>query len=369
VIWDDGTPIQLSPREFDSVTSPVVSRVEGLKLVRGRIKAIEEHALSILKGKKEIDLPTFEREYLGAPLTGVIPFFTKYITDLTEMDRIGTAKVYRTARNNFKKYAGDFSFHAVTETWLNKYVAFMRGKSASVTSIAMHLRCLRTIFNNAIKEKYVSADAYPFGHRRFSIQEERKPKQALNEKQKNQVLTFQTDDEEMRRGVDFWILSYFCNGINPADIARLQFKGIEGGVMKVDRTKTMNTAKVRKPVEIPIRKEVAKIIAKYQNKSLDPNEYVFPVLQKGLTRTQEKARIGDWIATLNDGLRRAGVKLKFGFKFTTMTARHTFANILLTKGANKSFIQEALSHASMATTENYIAGFDFETKKKMSAKL
>lgn len=379
---EDGKPIHLTVREFDSVMG--TPRAEDLKELKPRLLDIESGASAILKRHTRISKEIFERELLGAPLTGVISFFTKYIDELTATDQIGTARVYRTARNSFKAYGGQPSFHEVNEGWIRKYVAWMRSKKhhkntkdgpvlvrtgSAVTTIAINLRCLRKIFNLAIKGKFVSSEFYPFGHQGFSIQEERKPKKALSVIQKNQVLAFKTKDPEVRKALDYWILSYFCNGINFADVARLQFKDIQDGVMRVDRTKTVNTDKIRRTVEIPVRKEVARIIIAHGRKSLDPNEYVFPILEKGLSMKQQKFRIEDWIAETNDGLRKVASELGFKFRFTTVIARHTFANILLVSGANKSFIQEALTHASITTTELYTGSFDIATKKKMSRKL
>jgi integrase/recombinase XerD len=379
---EDGKPIHLSVREFDSVMDK--PRAEDLRQLKSRLLDIQAGASSILKRHTLINKEIFERDFFGAPLTGVIPFFTKYIDELTATDQIGTARVYRTARNSFKAFWGEPSFHEVNEGWIKKYVAWMRAKQhfkktktgpvllrtgSAVTTIAINLRCLRKIFNLAIKGRFVSSEFYPFGHQGFSIQEERKPKKALSEAQKNQVLTFKTKDPDVRKALDYWILSYFCNGINFADIARLQFKDIQDGMMRVDRTKTVNTDKIRRTVEIPVRKEVAAIIAAYSKKSLDPNEYIFPILEKGLSMKQQKFRIEDWIASTNNGLRKVAGLLGFKFRFTTVIARHTFANILLLNGADKAFIQEALTHSSITTTELYTGSFDIETKKKMSRKL
>lgn len=365
---EDGRVIYLTQREFTSVRASK-SRAWELKDVNPRLLAIETKASEILKRHDMINTAIFEREFLGASLTSVTTFFTRYIDGLTGLNQIGTARVYKTARNSFEKYAGTYSFPEINDTWLKKYVAEMKQKSRAVTTIAINLRCLKKIFNDAVAERYVSADYYPFGKRKFSIQEERKPKKALSEAQKNKVMGFRTKDKEIREGVDFWILSYFSNGINPADIARLTFKQIAGGVMRVIRTKTVYTTKVIKTIEIPIHRTAAKIISKYRKKSLDPDEYVFPVLDKGLTVKQQKFRIEDWIAKLNNGLRRATVKLKFDFPFTTMTARHTFANIARLHGASDEFIQVALGHESPETTRIYLDGFDMETKRKMSEKL
>ena len=50
--------------------------------------------------------------------------------------------------------------------------------------------------------------------------------------------------------------------------------------------------------------------------------------------------------------------------FSTYAARHSFATILKKGGADISFISESLGHASVTMTENYLAGYDSEERKK-----
>ncbi len=47
---------------------------------------------------------------------------------------------------------------------------------------------------------------------------------------------------------------------------------------------------------------------------------------------------------------------------TTYAARHSFATILQRSGAPVSFISEALGHGNVQTTQNYLAGFEDESK-------
>jgi integrase len=83
---------------------------------------------------------------------------------------------------------------------------------------------------------------------------------------------------------------------------------------------------------------------------------------------QQRAAVHAFTKKINAGLSKVADELGLPH-LTTYTARHTFANISLLKGASKEFIQEALGHQSIMTTENYISGFDLETKRKMNAKL
>ncbi|MBD0284845.1 MAG: tyrosine-type recombinase/integrase, partial [Flavisolibacter sp.] len=45
-------------------------------------------------------------------------------------------------------------------------------------------------------------------------------------------------------------------------------------------------------------------------------------------------------------------------KATTYAARHTFSTVLKRSGASTEFIQEALGHTDIKTTEQYLDSFD-----------
>lgn len=56
-------------------------------------------------------------------------------------------------------------------------------------------------------------------------------------------------------------------------------------------------------------------------------------------------------------------------KATTYVARHTFSTMLRRSGASTGFIQEALGHTDIKTTEHYLDSFDKETKKELAGRL
>jgi integrase len=49
---------------------------------------------------------------------------------------------------------------------------------------------------------------------------------------------------------------------------------------------------------------------------------------------------------------------------TTYTARHSFATVLKRSGASVEFISESLGHKNNQTTQNHLANFEDEEKKK-----
>ena len=54
---------------------------------------------------------------------------------------------------------------------------------------------------------------------------------------------------------------------------------------------------------------------------------------------------------------------------TTYYARHSFATVLKRSGAPIEFISESLGHSDMKTTDNYLDGFEDDTKREYTKAL
>lgn len=333
------------------------------RTTRAKILALESKVLAQLDKYDYVNKDLFDR-LLDAGSYNVLEQFDKRIEELKKSGRIGSMGVYQTARNSFEKFAkGSFIFQEVTQRWLENYVKSMQERSPG--TVALYLACLRAIFNDAVHLRLISPEHYPFGPRRFPIKAHHVKRYPLSVDQKNQLLALQTEDSKIRRAVDFFLLSYFCNGANMNDILRWKRKNIKQDHIVWYRVKTRGYN--AKPIVAIIRPEVARIIARHGDRNLDPDAFVFPVISLLMTPVEQRKAISNFVVQINKGLSK--VVLDPPMKLTTYTARHTFANISLNAGASKEYIQEALGHKSMMTTEEYIEGFELATKKKMAGKL
>ena len=65
------------------------------------------------------------------------------------------------------------------------------------------------------------------------------------------------------------------------------------------------------------------------------------------------------------------IRKKIGIEnsVTTYVARHTFSTVMKRSGASTEFIQEALGHTNIKTTENYLDSFEKEVKKEYASRL
>lgn len=357
--------------EFKRLVSNRTGKDSKLQEIESKVYALYENGKKIIQENPYIDYEAFGYELTNTgSFKSPLILMASYARDLKREGKAGTSEYYTQAISSFKSFAGEhFTFGSVTVKWLLKYEKWMVAGDVesgrpqkSITTVGMYCRAMRTIFNLAIEKKKINPGQYPFGKGKYVIPTGKGRKMALNEEQKNKILTFHTLDPAVRKAVDFWIFSYYCYGMNFADIARLRFSDIRDGVIVFDRQKTINTTRERSLIEIPLRQEVTNIIKDWGNKE---GGYVFPVIRDGLNLDQINNRVHDFIADTNRYLKTACENLELP-RITTYWARHTFATIAYKKGAGIEFIQKALGHSDIKTTQAYINSFDMETRQMVS---
>ncbi len=244
----------------------------------------------------------------------------------------------------------------------------------SLTTVGIYLRNVRTIYHKAIKTGAAPPALYPFGSAKddkYEIPTGRNIKKALHLKEVELIVNYQAvqgSTEHQYR--DYWLFSYLCNGINVKDISRLKYSNIEGDIMVITRAKTERENRHKpRPITIVIVEMTKKIIDRWGNKPVSPDQYIFPILTKGMTPLQEYAAILQTTSMINRYIGRVAVAVGISQKVTTYTARHSYATVLKRSNASTEFIGEALGHASLPTTENYLADFETDEKRKWAAKL
>jgi hypothetical protein len=126
----------------------------------------------------------------------------------------------------------------VTTSYLRQYELWMLKNENSKTTIGIYLRSFREIFNEAIHERVIKIDKYPFGRRKYQIPTGKNIKKALQLDHIRQIYYYESSCETEKKAKDFWILFYLCNGINPKDVALLKYKNINGEYITFERAKT-----------------------------------------------------------------------------------------------------------------------------------
>ncbi|MDK2978982.1 MAG: integrase/recombinase XerD [Bacteroidales bacterium] len=361
-------------REFETIMKPD-SRGKN-KDYRLSFNNIEKTAAKIIENMPVFTFDGFKKAFQNKGNNkDVFSFFTTYIEDLKKEGRINYASTYETTLKTLKNYhkKKEFLFNDLTAKYLKNFELYLKADSKSVTTIAIHMRNIRRIYNLAIKQGAVKLELYPFGDRdseKYQIPESQNIKKALSKDHIRKIMRYKPLEgtpEHFYR--DLWVFSYLCNGMNMADILRLKYSNIDNDNILFIRHKTSRKRK-NKPIQVSMLPQAKKIIERWGTKPVFSSNYIFSILTDGLTPEQEVKKIKQETKQANKYIKRiANDKLNLGVKISTYTARHSFASILKLSGENVSFISEAMGHSDLKTTENYLSSFDDKQRKKAAKKL
>jgi len=367
------TGVYLSEADFIKVMgkNPRNEELKKVKKKLARFQKKADEAVDQLGDSFSFD--SFKALYLDKPSThkDVISYFDRYIDDLSEEGRAGTASSYRCAKNSIQEFIGKnrkIEFSDVSVKWLNKYEKFMLDQGRSTTTVGIYCRSLRTLFNSAIEDGKAKKEKYPFGKRKYEMPASRNVKKALPRADLKLIYEYQpaknTWEEQAR---DFWLFSYFCKGMNVKDICNLKHKNLSAKKITFIRAKTKRSTKAnQKEIVISLNDDINKVIKKYGTRSLSPDRNVFPFLDGTESAEQELAIVKQTTKNINNGMKKIAGILDIDGSVTTYAARHSFATMLKRGGAPMEFISESLGHSNLQTTESYLDSFEDETNEKYS---
>lgn len=406
------------PRDYQTIFDLTVedwkkldaSRVaSSLQIIREKLKAIEASARECISKLESFSYEDFEKDYvLNNPLfrqrrsikkavlpTNYLfdrslyehrfPIFKEsenepgrllsihlyYIDKLLQEHRIGTAVSYQTSCYSFIKFRGNVRLTEITPAYLHQYESWMFAQDYSKTTIGIYTRQLRTLFNEAIEQGLIRREKhYPFGRRKYVPPTSRNIKKALTLQDVGKLYYYQPVCEQEQWAKDFWFFSYLANGINTKDIALLKYRNIQGEYLVFERAKTeKSTRNDPKLISVFISEDLQAIINRWGNKDKNSNNFIFPILNAGITPMRQYELIELFVASINDWMLKIKKKVGIERNVTCYVARHTFSTVMKRSGVSTEYIQEALGHTSIKTTENYLDSFEKEVKKEFANKL
>lgn len=360
------TPYNLTKEDFEKVMFGK-RLTENEKILKKQIAAFENKATDIIKNLPIFSWKTFEKHYLTnrAAKDNISQAFEDYINELRETAQIGTAVSYGCAESSLNKFIAGARFADITPEVLRKYENWMLTNGKSITTVGIYLRSLRTLFNNAISDGMLTKDYYPFGKKKYEIPTGKNIKKSLTLSDIELIYNYKPiKGTPADKAKDLWIFMYLCNGINVKDLCLLKYENIKEDILEFERAKTARTKRTAEAIRVVITEDVKKIIKKWGNKNKDPKNYIFPILEKGLTPTRERQLIQQLTQVINCHTKAIAKELGITANLTTYAARHSFATILKRSGVSTEFISEALGHGNLRTTQSYLAGFEDESKRE-----
>ncbi|MET3980402.1 integrase/recombinase XerD [Mucilaginibacter sp. UYP25] len=284
--------------------------------------------------------------------------------DMRKSKRTGGALVYLTAVNRVIDYCGnsDILFSDIDYTFLDGFKSKLVQQGLKKNSVGNYLRCIRALYNKAIKAKIVSRDLYPFHD--IPIKTEKTAKRAIKiEELRKLYIHPKVADSQEWHASNYLFLSYTLRGISFTDMAYLKESNIRDGCVVYRRRKThkLYTIKLH---------PVARIILKHYENSA--NGYLLPIFPKGMVEDSDVSKkiSRQWIKTTNKYLNRIAVQCCVIANITTYVIRHTWATIAKRLGYPNEMIAEGMGHEyGNKITNIYLDEFDTELIDSMNDKI
>lgn len=306
--------------------------------------------------------------------TSFIGVWEGIIAKMKAEERVGTAENYQWALNSFQKYAGDVRGFKVDKNVINKWNDAMQngvyidgvltGKIADATR-GMYLRTCRVVWNECIRQGFLTEDKYPFsnkdktlisiprGKRRqqsyLSVDEMTKLYQVFTEK--NYPDTWDPAYKaRAHESLGLFLAQYLCNGFNLTDAGRLQYNRTyfaEGGkAFEFMRKKTSARSNDMSVVIVPIIEPLQVILDEIGAKP-EKDAYVFPQIFKGVTdESQRRKMTVQENSNIKDRMIRICKDVLGWDKVVSGTwARHSFATNLKLAGVEEQYISESMAHS------------------------
>lgn len=265
------------------------------------------------------------------PNIGFIEFAEKMVRDSTRRKR-GTLDNLRSTIKQLRAFRMTVSFEDVTLQFINEFEKHLSSTGSSKNTVIKHMHQLRTITNEAIRQRYIKQEDYPFRDYKMPPMERRK--EFLTPEELRRIERYASKPGIKYRRVLYGFLFCCYTGLRFSDFKALRqwhFVRTEG--------KTWLSMRMQK-TEIDIMLPVSML---FEGKALQLLEdYDISML----------VRVGS-NAEANRKLRTITSKLKIDKRVTWHTARHTFATSLVHQAVPITTIQRLLGHTSVRTTMVY----------------
>ena len=187
-----------------------------------------------------------------------------FVKELKEDGRIGYAELIERCGKYFIEFSkGDVPAKSITPVTVSNFERFLRNKKKlNQTTTGMYLTRLRVLTNLGKKRYFVKQDINPFQDCIIPQPMERNIDISIEQFRKLKSYSGKSRIEKIAK--DLWFLSFYLGGINLIDLLKIDFSVSDQ--IEYVRTKTKNTKRGDKRIEISIPIEAKGIIEKYVSK-------------------------------------------------------------------------------------------------------
>ena len=288
--------------------------------------------------------------------------------------RVGTAENYQWALNSYQKLVGSVNGFKVDKNVIAKWNDAMKngvkmdgelvGKIADATR-GMYLRTCRVVWNECIRQGYLTEDKYPFSNKDNTLisipRGKRRQQSYLSVDEMTELYKVFIEKrypetwspfykQRAHDSLGLFLAQYLCNGFNLADAGRLTYNRTyfaEGGrAFEFMRKKTSARSNSMSVVIVPII-EPFKVILDEIGAKPEKDAFVFPQIFNGATdETLRRKLTVQENSNIKDRMNRICKEVLGWDKVVSGTwARHSFATNLKLAGVEELYISESMGHS------------------------
>ena len=270
-----------------------------------------------------------------------------------------TNKVRFSAKYKDANYR-DLKFEEIDYNFLIKFENYHLSSGNELNGLAVYMRTIRSIYNQAMKSGDADKSQYPFSD--YKIKTEPTKKRALDGTYLTKIIALDLGQEHSCFDArNYFVASYMMYGMNFADMAFLKKTDIANGRIQYRRRKTS------KQYDIKVSDNLDSILSHYIQ--LYPTStYVFPVIKRDkpilIERDIQTAR-----KHFNKNLKSIAELCGIEQNLTSYVSRHSFATQALMQNVPVSAISAMLGHSSLKTTEIYLKSLPSNILDEYNSKL
>lgn len=252
-----------------------------------------------------------------------------------------TIKNYGIDLREFKKFLGDKAIPETTYLDIRSFLAFLKTREYSKSSISRKLACLRSFFKYLARENVLAEN--PAAGISTPKKEKRLPS-FLNPDEMTQLLDAPAKPcwEEKRDKAILEML--YSSGTRVSELVGLNHDDLDffGGLVRV-------RGKGKKERIVPVGQVALRCLRDYVDQK--PPKEVAHAIKKPLFVSRLGGRLTD--RSIRRMILKYVKRIGLGKEISPHTLRHSFATHMLDRGADLRSVQELLGHANLSTTQIY----------------
>lgn len=302
---------------------------EFLNLHLTRNKSANKETLALannIMAKRQLEInssthgftPAFKKKY---------DFVQYFYESMPENDRL-YKKRYHSAYSHIQKYTkGSIQISQIDEVWIEGFLTHLL-KTLSANSALKYLDYVKAILHKAVREKIIGTN--PFVYFKTKVKPTEVKKDYLELEELQTLSKTKCNQENIK---DAFLFSCFT-GLRLSDTRNLTWDNIKEKQIKYTQKKTKSHE------YLPLSSTAHEILKRYKQKRADEesSSLIFNLPSQQVVSVNLKKWGND-----------AGINKQITFHI----ARHTFATLTLTSGADLFTVSKLLGHSNIRPTQTY----------------